>query len=304
MSDASLIQLCDRINNAAKRDATQMDTFGINESFLSDFYSGRNLFANMQTDEELSGYMMIATQSKNQKANDLRILIRQHRVRVTNLYGEGSAQDKMLGIETLSRLSDEDLARTGKRVHRVLSGFVAELAGQGVTQAMLTDFLNLVNAFDTSIDGQDSAVRNRDIAVDERVKAGNELYQNCIKIANAGKAIFESTGLSQYKDYVITESSTRSQQVSGTVDAGAIVNVSVIVDNANDTIHINNLGEQDLKVYLSQNPADEAPENARIVPAGQSLDFIARDLGFSENAQRLLLFNQWKQAIAYKVEVV
>ena len=304
MSDASLSQLSDNLNQAAKRDEEQMVTFGINSAFLGEFEVGRNGFANMQTDEELSGLMMIATQTKNQKANELRVLIRQHRVRVINLYGEGSAQDKMLGIETLSRQPDEELVRTGKRVHRVLTGFLAELAGQGVTAVMLTDFLTLLTDFDNAIDGQDAAIRNRDIAVDERVKAGNDLYQFCIKIANAGKAIFESTGQAQYNDYVITESNPRRQQVSGTVGAEAIVNVSVIIDNGNDTVYINNEGQQDLKVYISQNPADEAPENAKIVAAGQAVDFIAQDLGYADNARRLLLFNASKQAVNYKVEVV
>ena len=86
--------------------------------------------------------------------------------------------------------------------------------------------------------------------------------------------------------------------------AEAIVNVSVIIDNGNDTVYINNEGQQDLKVYISQNPADEAPENAKTVAAGQAVDFIAQDLGYADNARRLLLFNASKQAVNYKVEVV
>jgi hypothetical protein len=304
MSDGSLSQLCDKLHNSAKRDATQMITFGVNDGFLAEFSTRKDAFANLETDEELSGYMMIATQNKNLKATDLRVQIRQHRVRVVNLFGENSAQDKMLGIETLSRQTDEDLARNGKRVHRVLSNIQEQIAVQGVTPLMLSDFLVLVNAFDAAIDAQDTAIRNRDIAVDERVKAGNELYNTCIKIASAGKAIFEPTGQAQYNDYVITESSPRRQQVSGVVNAGAIVNPSVIVDNPNDIIHLQNTGNSDLIVYISQNPADEAPETAHVLPAGQTQDFIAQDLGFTDSAQRLLLYNNSKQDIGYKVEVV
>ena len=304
MSDGSLSQLCDKLHNSAKRDATQMITFGVNDTFLAEFLLHKNAFANLETDEELSGYMMIATQSKNQKATNLRVQIRQHRVRVINFFGEGSAQDKMLGIETLSRQADEELVRTGKRVHRVLSNIHAQMATQGVTPLMLSDFLILVNDFDTAIDAQDTAIRNRDIAVDERVKAGNNLYNTCLKIANAGKAIFEPTGQAQYNDYVITEKSPRRQQVSGTVGAGAIVNPSVIVDNPNDIIHLQNTGQQSIKVYISQNPSDEAPETANVLPAGQTQDFIAKDLGFSDSAQRLLLYNNSNQDVGYLVEIV
>jgi len=304
MSDASLVRLAYKLHQAAHRDEAQMSTFGFSNEYLARFLAESNVFANMQTDEELSGYMMIATQNKNLIANNLRVQIRQHQVRIINLFGQNSAPDKMLGIETLSRQPQEELVRTGKRTHRVLTNFEAELASQCVLQGVINDFWGLVNAFDAAIDAQDEAIRNRDIAVDERVKAGNELYKNCVKIANAGKVIFESTGQAQYNDYVITETSPRKQQVSGTVKAETIVNVSVIIDNENDTVFVKNTGPENLKVYLSQNPTDEPPQNANEVQAGQLTNFTAKTLGFTDTARRLLLCNQSKTDVEYWVDVV
>jgi hypothetical protein len=85
------------------------------------------------------------------------------------------------------------------------------------TTELTQDFLDTLEknilTFDDAIDAQIASIRNRDIAVEERVGEGNVLYAELVKLCNTGKDIFYSINEAKYNDYVIYNTPTGKVEV-------------------------------------------------------------------------------------------
>jgi hypothetical protein len=189
-----------------------MQEFGITEEIINAIETKREEFADMPTDEEMSGIMVSATEDKNTKANELRKAIRKVTIRVQNKYGNRSGEYRRFGVNDLSRMSDPDLYKCGKRVHRVGTSMLADLQSEGLTQEILDDVLAKTNEFDDAIDAQDDAVRERDLQVERRIELGNAIFEELQKISNTGKAIWQDENEAKYNDYVINKSSVNVEE--------------------------------------------------------------------------------------------
>ena len=94
--------------SSARRDLKEMADFGISEQSLSNVEALRDAFADMPTDEELSGMMVSMTDEKKAKSKALQGMIRNIMARVGNRFGVKSGQYKRFGTEGLSRLNDAE----------------------------------------------------------------------------------------------------------------------------------------------------------------------------------------------------
>ncbi len=203
ISDAELIQTVDSVVSSSRRDLADIQDFGITETSLADIETKRDAFSDMATDEELSGIMVSVTEDKNTCAGELRKTIRVIMARVDNKFGMKSGQHRRFGVEGLSRLNDAELYKCGKRVRRQGQALLSQLASEGLTEMHLTDLTTKTASLDEAIDAQDDAIRGRDIAVEERVAMGNDLYADLLKLSNTGKAVYEDSHEAKYNDYVI-----------------------------------------------------------------------------------------------------
>ena len=229
MSDANLVQLSDSIHNTATRDITELGDYGVDAGTLTTLMAARDVFSDNPTDEELSADMVIATQSKNGERENLRISIRQIADRARIKYGEQDGKFRKFGVDLLSKQSDNDLVRTGRRVVRAATEYEPDLATEGLTAIMITDLSSLTDTFDDLIDLQDAAVKERDVAVDVRIRLGNGVYDLLSNLAAKGKLCWQDTNEAKYNDYVITSTSggSTAEVVSGTVASNEVINTSV-----------------------------------------------------------------------------
>ena len=79
---------------------------------------------------------------------------------------------------------------------------LTDLAAKGLTQGHLDTLIADYGKFDTARDDQDDAIRERDIATQERLIAANTYYTMLVKLAADGQAHFESKDEARFNDYV------------------------------------------------------------------------------------------------------
>ncbi len=148
-----------------------------------------------------------ATNAKNTIADNIRIAVRPIRNMAETAYGT-TGKYNTFGFDGLSELTDNDLYRLTRRVIRVGTKLLAELAAQGLTAAILTALGVLATDLDTAIDAIEDAIENRDLETQDRIIKGNVLWAEMSRLASIGRSLFEDTDEARYNDYVLIGGST------------------------------------------------------------------------------------------------
>jgi len=305
-SDADLIQITDDVYGSANRDLPTLANYGVNAAQLTSLLALRNAFSAQPTDEVLMGYIRIATFDKNITRVEVLKQIRQIAERAKIKYGAKAPAYKLFAVELLSKQRDAELVRVGERVVNVATELLDQLLTEGVTQGIVDALAAQVQLFDEEIDNKVSKVKQRDIAVDERIEAGNMLYAALVKIAAKGKLCWIDTSEAKYNDYVLTE--TRShigQVVEGTIGAGDVTNISVTGVSANTSLILTNTGTSGLNFYFAADPTDETGPGVVTVAPGTTQTLSAVALGFvAVTFSRFNVFNPTTEEGSYNVEWV
>lgn len=189
--------------NFIKRDMEEFAKYGYNQEKADALEVRITGFEELRTDEEFSGDVMIATEKKNALSKEILEKIRSVMLRVQNKYGQRSAYYKKFGASALSKLTDEKLLKTARRVARVAAIYMAELAEKGLTADHLIELEQLAGEFDESMDVQDDAVADREIGTLVRVNTANGIYEEISKICETGKVIWKESNEAKYNDYII-----------------------------------------------------------------------------------------------------
>lgn len=202
-SDGVLKQKADDVAGSVQRDLTSFSTRGVTAPTVTGLQTLITTFDGTQTDEELEGALSVATEAKNLLADSLKSAIAVVRTMAENKFGIETALYRSFAFDGMSDLSDEQLYRLGKRVIRVATAQLAQLASEGLTAAVITNLTTITTNFDTAIDVQQDAVKNRDIKTQDRVEKGNAVYKEITRLCNTGKSLFVTTDEAKYNDYVI-----------------------------------------------------------------------------------------------------
>ena len=181
MSDADLAQLGDKAVELIARDLAELDAYGIDNDDKNWIADTTASFKDYPTDEELEGEVSDKTEKKDEAADAVKVDVRSIMVRASNAFGVKSAKYRKFGTKGMDELDDNNLHRLGSRVVRVATGYLAELAEEGLTQGIIDVLADKNAAFDDAIDAKDEAVRERDINAEDRVELGNSLYEKIVK---------------------------------------------------------------------------------------------------------------------------
>lgn len=201
-SDADLKQKADSVVLSMKRDVPEFIARGITSPMTTVFDTLSATFGAMDTDEMWIGNVSIATQAKDVLAADLKSKIRVIRNMAEIKWTNKGGSYRAYGFENMDGLSDDKLVRLGRRVITVATAQQADLASEGFTIDMLRALTTNVNDFDTAVDTKNGAEKDRDIAQQARVEAGNVLYGFLDKYCSVGKTIWADDP-ARYNDYVI-----------------------------------------------------------------------------------------------------
>jgi hypothetical protein len=184
-----------------QRDAAKFDNYGITITKVGALKDSINAFANTITDVEALGDQMQSTVLKDAKAEVLRDAIRDAMSRVALTFDVTSATYRKFGTDTLSHQLDSELLITSKRVVRVATELMPSLTQNGLTMMHLDTNLN--NEFTDLIVDQKVAIGDRDIQQEDRVEAGNEIYNVLVKYTKLGQSIWVNSDVAKFNDYII-----------------------------------------------------------------------------------------------------
>lgn len=207
-SDGELKQYGDEIINSIERDIVEFAERGMTTVRLNNLQQKLVNFDELPTDEILEGIKIDATQDKDTARNNAEIAARSIFVMAENKFGTDSGKYKQFGNAAFSRQSDNQFYRTLKTIKTSADKFLLDLAEEGLTQEMIDNLVKLTAFFDKAIDDQNTAIKSRDIATEERIEAGNALYADLVKVCNTGKDIWYNKNEAKYNDYVIYTSQT------------------------------------------------------------------------------------------------
>jgi hypothetical protein len=159
-SFAALEQLGDKADDLMGRDATELSDYGVDAAYRTDVATKTQALKDYPSDEELLGEVTIATEQKDEAADQFKVAVRGIMVRVKQVFGAGSATYNRFGTKGLDTMTDNELVRCGRRVSRLSTIYLTELATKGLTAGMITALDALTSTLDDAIDTQDAAIRS------------------------------------------------------------------------------------------------------------------------------------------------
>lgn len=201
--DSSLIQKCDDVLNSVARDSVEFDKRGYNEQKRDAFSTLRENFADLPLDSSLEGIKVSATQRKDQLRDSLETKMRTVFALFKNKFSTESGQYKELGESNISRLKDDALCRNAREMVKIAIKYKPDLSGDGLTDELIAELVDVNKSFDDAIDEQIAAVKNRDVGAYNRIKTGNALYKELLSVCTLGKDIWYSANEAKYNDFII-----------------------------------------------------------------------------------------------------
>lgn len=201
--DAKLVTISNAKIAFMVRDQVQFSDYGISPAMVATLKNKTNNFSNFSTDIESLSDQTDATLAKDAKATELKQELTSFMGRAAAKYTVKSAKYRKFGAGDISQKTDADLLLTAKRVVRVGTALLTELATNGVTAAMLATITAHANSFENLLIDKEIKVGDRDIQQEDRVEAGNLVYADLIKYASIGQAIWGATDTAKYNDFVI-----------------------------------------------------------------------------------------------------
>jgi hypothetical protein len=309
IDDANLITTTKGKIAFMRRDIIKLADYGITTAMLDDFEAQVVVFEEFPTDSELLGEQTYATELKDAKANELRDALEPIRTRVESKYGIGSARSKQFNIGNIARWDDANLLRCGRRVKRIGTIRLAELAPKGLTAAILDDLKTICNEFDELIIDQDEKTGERDIAQEDRVEMGNAIFLQLKELCRFGKSAWRTSDVAKYNDYLIynTPSGTSAEgeppiedTYTGTVDPSATKTITTINEDA--TLVLSNTGTDKLVFFLSS--TEDAIGEEVFVFGGETVTTTTADMSPDGDGTYLVVKNPNSTTIgSYSVEI-
>jgi hypothetical protein len=163
--------------------------------------------------------------------------------RVVTVFKEGSAKYEAFGVKGMDAMTDPELLKCGRRVARVATEYLVDLAGTGLTALIITDLTTKCQKFEDALAKQEKAIADRDIATEDRIEMGNALYEKMMNYCGFGQTIWVETDEAKYNDYVIyTSSGNLANPIEMTIAAGATENILNKDFKETDSFEITNTG--------------------------------------------------------------
>ncbi len=206
LDDSELLIKCESTIVVALRDKDQLLEVGFTNDKRLAFQAQLDALKLVSTDDFMLGQQITRTQEKDNARLAVEKSLRTILTIAGSFYGTNSGKFRQFGTANIGRLSDDHLMRYARNALSTATALLTELQPEGVTPAMLTALTTKITAFDTAINNQITAIRQRDIITEERTNKANELYRTLAKVCTFGKNIWYGVNEAKYNDYIIYDS--------------------------------------------------------------------------------------------------
>jgi len=203
-SDARLIEIGLEKIAFAQRDAAELLTMGIDAAWVTALNTQLLAFGAMPSDELERGEQVGATEDKVEDMELVKDKLKELRSAAARAFGEKSAEYKQFNFLGLDKFTDADVLKLTLILPAVTTTYAVQLATKGWDAADNTELQNLFNNVVGSLQNQSLETGSRDTAQENRVLAGNAVYnllQN--ELCEAGKAYWRTRSAAKYNDYFI-----------------------------------------------------------------------------------------------------
>lgn len=280
-SDPTLTQTADDIGNSLTRDLADLAFYGVTAPVIAALAALRTAFAGVQGDVFYVAQITGAANNKNTVRADLETTLRALETGTGGKLGAEDYRTLSLGIRSISSLADKDLIDVGKNAHMAALTFVADLTGTGIDAAYLTALRAKITDLDAKLDLIRVAVKNRDLAATDRIKKGNALYKEMVRLAKFGKDYYFSRDESKYNDYIIVETSNASGNTQErTIADNQTVNFDFTDIEATDVFTLTGDPVNDAEFYFLGTLSGPPVGPVFTLGAGLTVTKIAAELGY------------------------
>lgn len=200
--DADIIQLADSVKNYVERDAAEFATRLVDPNDVAEMMAARNALADTLDD---GYYLAMSTTAQGEvdavrsRATDQVRVIRD----MVAIALKNDGRYAAFGFGKMAVMHDVEHQRALRRVHRVGLRFLAEVAPQGLTQALLDALAATDGEMDDALEAYAESVENRLVATAERIRLSNTLYGHINRLCSIGRSLFFSTNEALYNDYLL-----------------------------------------------------------------------------------------------------
>ncbi|SHJ53550.1 hypothetical protein SAMN02745146_3379 [Hymenobacter daecheongensis DSM 21074] len=203
MSQAALVTTATEKLGYLRRDVAALTTYGVTPARLDGLQALTAAFVALPTETE--GVQQAATATQAKDAARLAALgTMQHIMGMVGLlHNDRTPQYKAFGTSGLNSASEGDLYLGLVRAVRVGRANLPTYAPKGLTAADLTLLETQNAALLATVGEQHDAESGAAGATQQRLTAGNALYDELAALCEAGKTAFVQTDVSKYQDYVL-----------------------------------------------------------------------------------------------------
>ena len=212
-SDAHLLRISTQIILSFERDLNDFNTFGaINQYTVEYLRHLHAMFEEIPIDEYYEGFKVIKTEEKKKAREKLNSKMSGLMALAALRFGKNSASYRHFGVGKITGLTDEQAQRSCMNVIRCANLYYNELMEIGVSQMMISDLDLCRTELIFCLDEQSFAIRDRDIATEKRIFAGNKLYNELIRYMIVAKMFWKTQNEAKYNDYIMYDESGKSTE--------------------------------------------------------------------------------------------
>lgn len=203
MSQAALVATAHEKLLYLRRDAATLAGYDVSQARIDGLAQLTQAFAELPTEDE--GVQAVAGLTQAKQAARTAALDTMQTVinKVKLLHHDKTPQYKAFGTAGLNNASEGDLYLGLVRCVRVGRANLATYAAKGLTAALLNQLETQNKTMLQAVGEQHDAETAAETATQQRLAAGNALYDELSALCEAGKAAFVQTDVVKHADYVI-----------------------------------------------------------------------------------------------------
>lgn len=189
---------------AAKRDFASLSELGITESFLNEFENQVNELSKIKSYDLERIINSDITEAKDEARLQLIILLQQTRRRFALVFNQSHNEYIKYMQGDFIHAKNDLLLKMVTIVVEGLQKNLDQLSVVGITEATITEIKNRAAIFNHKLNLKIAAFEFSDNNTFERVEKINEVYENLLKLSNAGKVLWIEVNPAHYDDYVVS----------------------------------------------------------------------------------------------------
>ncbi len=176
MSDAELIEVATDLVILLTRDQAELAGRGITPATIAALTAQKDAFAAIPTNEYMHTFIDVAIADREAKFAEVQILVEDMRTMMEIVFGEKSQLYKDAGFFGVFSVKDSTFIERLEDIAETAEDHLAALAVEGLTQAMIDELRAKTADLFAAMTAVRSAERNAKFKTNNRVDAGNELW--------------------------------------------------------------------------------------------------------------------------------